>query len=81
MIERNHRGILVSNYTTNRKAAVAILENYVVQNEFGIATDELEYIVECRGNEVKGNKMGDYIVGWPTNPRPSLELKDKCEKS
>jgi len=81
MIERNHLGILVSNYTTNRKAAVAILENYVVQNEFGIATDELEYIVDCRGNEVKGNKMGDYIVGWPTNPRPSLELKDKCEKS
>jgi hypothetical protein len=81
MIERNYSGILVSKYATNRKAAVAILENYVVQNEFGIATDELEYIVECRGNEVKENKSGDYIVGWPDNPRPSLELKDKCEKS
>ncbi len=80
MIERNRRGILVSNYTTNRKPAVAIVENYVVQNEFGIATDELEYIVDCRGNEVKGNEKGDYIVGWPTNPRPSPELKDKCEK-
>jgi len=80
-IERNHYGILVTKYVSDRKPAVAIVENYVVQNNrFGIATGELEYIVDCRGNEVKGNKEGDYIVGWPTNPRPSSELKDKCEK-
>lgn len=79
VVEGNHRGILVS-AAIRRKAAVTILENRVVQNEFGIATDELEYIVDCRGNEVRENKIGDYIVGWPTNPKPSPELKAKCER-
>jgi hypothetical protein len=77
--EENYYGISVMGGYADRRTSVAILGNRVVRNNYGIVTESLEYVTVCQGNEVKENQAGDYVVGWPANPQPSLELKQKCE--
>ena len=80
--EGNRHGIAVlGGGYADRRTSVAILGNRVIGNDYGIVAESLEYITACQGNEVRENKDGDYVVGWPTNPRPSPELKQKCEGS
>jgi nitrous oxidase accessory protein NosD len=79
VIEENYYGISVMGGYADRRTSVAILGNRVVRNNYGIVTESLEYVPVCQGNEVKENQAGDYVVGWPANPQPSLELKQKCE--
>lgn len=80
--EENYYGISVSGGGyADRRTSVAILGNRVIGNNYGIITESLEYVTVCQGNEVKENKNGDYVVGWPANPQPSPELKQKCEGS
>lgn len=76
--EGNYYGIAVEGYP-GRRTSVAILGNRVIGNDYGIVTESLEYITACQGNEVRENKQGNYVVGWPTNPQPSPELEEKCE--
>ncbi len=81
IVEENEYGIRIEGgYVSIRGTAVAILDNRVVRNGWGIVTDRLGYITVCRGNEVKENQRGDYGVG-SFSPQPSLELKQKCEGS
>lgn len=73
LIEKNEYGIVIEGLTT------AVVGNRIVQNKFGLVTKHLGYVTLCRDNEIKENEV-DYGVGWPS-PRPSPELKKKCEGS
>lgn len=82
-VEENQHGITITSdpfRIPTRGASVAVISNHVVRNGWGIVTESLEYITVCQSNEVKENKKGDYGVG-SLDPKPSPELKQKCEGS
>lgn len=78
--ENQGQGIEIQKSLIGAAPAVQLLENQILRNgRFGIWAERVEYVMVCKGNQVRENKAGDYGSGTITEPQPSPELKQKCE--
>lgn len=80
-IEENQgHGIEILDLAGERAPAAELLQNQIFRNgQFGIWAERVEYVTVCKGNQLTGNKAGDYATGPITDPKASPELKAKCE--
>ncbi len=78
---RNGVGVVDPPLAPPKASRVQLVSNQIIKNEwFGVLVSKEDYLILCQDNQVHSNGRGDYgVIGEGPDPRPSPELKQKCE--
>lgn len=92
-IEQNGVGVAVASRGQGgvNSLVIHLTGNRITQQElYGLVVERVDYIAECRGNQIRDNKQGDYRVQFPAvsilgepkrDPVAEEKLRQQCEGS